>query len=400
LVAAVTQRKVIDLFAGPGGWSEALRQLGIPELGIELDEAACATRHAAGHGTLRADVAALDPARFDCETLIASPPCQAWSMAGKRGGERDRKLVYDCALELAVGNDVRELYRERCEDQRSILAVEPLRWALAIRPARMAWEQVPPVLDFWRFCARLLREQGYRVWTGILSAERYGVPQTRKRAILMASLDGPVHPPAPTHQAYVPGERAEEQHTLEGTLAPWVSMAEALGWGVTESPSPVVMTARNRQTGHDVLRGSSWRMEQFRKAQERGEWHYRNGNQPNAARRPLDEPAPKLPFGHALNSGVEWTTTPDAPWASERPATTVNTTNGIAKPGHHGEQPMSTDAIRVSLEDALVLQGFRPDYPVQGGKTKQFEQVGNAVPPPLARAIVSELVGAQLEAAV
>ena len=48
---------ILDLFAGPGGWSEGLRALGLRDIGIEWDEAACATRKAAGHLTIRADVA-------------------------------------------------------------------------------------------------------------------------------------------------------------------------------------------------------------------------------------------------------------------------------------------------------------------------------------------------------
>lgn len=86
--------RVLDLFAGPGGWDCAATELGLDPLGIEYDDNACATRKAAGLRTLQADVAALDPADFaPCELLIASPPCQAWSMAGKRQGELDKARV-------------------------------------------------------------------------------------------------------------------------------------------------------------------------------------------------------------------------------------------------------------------------------------------------------------------
>lgn len=45
----------------------------------------------------------------------------------------------------------------------------------------------------------------------------------------------------------------------------------------------------------------------------------------------------------------------------------------------------------VSVEDALLLQSFDPKYPVKGTKSKQFEQVGNTVPPILAAHVVAKL---------
>ncbi|MGH3470683.1 MAG: hypothetical protein ACRDPG_01385, partial [Nocardioidaceae bacterium] len=55
----------VDLFAGGGsGWCLAARDLGVEMLGIEWDDAACATRQAAGLATLQADVSQLDPIAF------------------------------------------------------------------------------------------------------------------------------------------------------------------------------------------------------------------------------------------------------------------------------------------------------------------------------------------------
>lgn len=69
----------LDLFAGPGGWDFAAESLGIDVLGVELDDAAVATRDAAGLSTVHADVASLDPLDFGpVDGLIASPPCQAF----------------------------------------------------------------------------------------------------------------------------------------------------------------------------------------------------------------------------------------------------------------------------------------------------------------------------------
>jgi DNA (cytosine-5)-methyltransferase 1 len=52
----------------------------------------------------------------------------------------------------------------------------------------------------------------------------------------------------------------------------------------------------------------------------------------------------------------------------------------------------SSDAVRISVEEAAVLQGFRADYPWQGSRSRRFIQIGNAVCPPLARLVVAALV--------
>lgn len=263
--------RVVDLFAGAGGWDLGARDLGIDPLGIEWMPEACATRRAAGLPTLEADVALLDPADHPCDGLIASPPCQAYSMAGKGAGRRDVDHVVACVRDLADGVDARAEYAELCEDERSMLVVEPLRWALALMPRWLAFEQVPPVLPLWELMGETLRDRGYSVWTGVLSSERYGVPQTRKRAFLIASLDGPVHPPEPTHQAYVPGEPAQDelQDSLFGDgLKPWVSMAQALGWtdGPEPSPAPAVTGGGGMTGGVEVFASKAARARAERSA--------------------------------------------------------------------------------------------------------------------------------------
>jgi DNA (cytosine-5)-methyltransferase 1 len=234
----------VDLFAGAGGWDVYCAELGIDALGIELDPRACETRAAAGYRTLQADVSKLNPADYPCDILIASPPCTAFSMAGKGKG-RDALTVYATAIQhLHAGADLdREWLDEQCDDATAHLVLEPLRWALTLEPAMIACEQVPPVLPLWQLMADALRERGYSAWAGVLEAERYGVPQTRERAILMASKNGTVAPPKPTHQRYVSGEPARHEMTFEGELLPWVSMAEALGWGMVERPSVTVLGA-------------------------------------------------------------------------------------------------------------------------------------------------------------
>lgn len=383
-----SERRIVDLFAGPGGWSEGLRMLGLSELGVEWDESACATARAAGHERLLADVTALEPTDYPCWGLIASPPCQAWSMAGKGGGRRDVGHVIDYLRTVAqgLGTKYRAHYARRCEDHRSLFVVEPLRWVEALEPEWIALEQVPPVLEMWELYADILRGWGYSVWTGVLEAERYGVPQTRERAVLMASKAHAAHPPEPTHQRYVPKEPQRHETTMFGEVLPWVSMAEALGWN-----DGALRTLGDNGSGGNKARPMSSPAPTVTSYDTAGgKWAWlRAGTNANDITRPADEPAPTLRFGARSN---------DVSWVHDRPSTTVNGDPRISEPGRHDPNESGSqqkNAVRVTVEEAAVLQSFRPDYPWQGTKTRQFEQVGNAVPPLLARAVLGELVDAQ-----
>ncbi len=92
-------------------------------------------------------------------------------------------------------------------------------------------------------------------------------------------------------------------------------------------------------------------------------------------------------------------------WQWERPATTVCGDPRIPAPGYRkgterafdgvvtSDELLSPVGIKLTVEEALTLQGFPPDYPVQGSRTKKFEQIGNAVCPPLAAAVLGALIG-------
>lgn len=70
--------------------------IGSEGLGIETNPDAWATRDAAGLETLQADVTELDPTDHPCELLIATPPCQDFSVAGKGlgiDGERGKLVL-------------------------------------------------------------------------------------------------------------------------------------------------------------------------------------------------------------------------------------------------------------------------------------------------------------------
>lgn len=412
---------ILDLFAGPGGWSHSLNVLGVRDVGLEWDEWACKTRAAAGQLTIRTDVALYPVWPFLGKTagLIASPPCQAWSMAGKRLGLVDQPLFHQAVADLATGRDTREQLLAACRDERSLLAAEPMRYLHALNtvgePEWVAMEEVPDVLPLWRQYAAILRTWGYSVWTGILNAADYGVPQTRRRATLLASRTRTAEPPPPTH-----AKLAEPESLFGPGRTQWVSMAEALGWGATDRPVPTVCAgggpgggpepfpsgsrktladARDRGTWKPQLppvvlksrrEGAGWAERHgsrenrsadapapaFTAEAHRWSWSLRSNNQANATVRRADEPAGTLFFGHRANECV-WVPDPVAP-------------DSLSE-----EQP-APESIRITAVEAGLLQTFPADYPWAGNKGQQFSQIGNAVPPRLAAHLLAPHLGKTL----
>ena len=340
-------RLILDPFGGPGGWAEGLRMLGLSEVGVELDASACATRAAAGHRTIRADVCTmpLDHLAGRVEGLIMSPPCQAFSMAGKRQGWDALNAI--CRA-IAEGD-----WSLRCPGS-EVLQVG--RWAETIRPRWIACEQVPTVNPIWLAYVVRWRDwcDGWTMWNGVLNAADYGVPQTRQRAFLVARTDGPpVHPPAPTH--------SDTGHaSMFGELRPWVSMDDAIGWGFTDKPARTICGHRQPRWIYQDRDGTHGRVLDRRTNSKTA-----GGGMAPTVPVPTDRPAPTL-TGQCLG---QW----------------------LVRDGD--------DSRTLTTQEVLTLQGFPADYPVQGNRSEVGLQVANAVPPLLAAHVIASLTGRRLEAA-
>lgn len=372
----------LDLFAGTG-WGVACRRLGIEEHGVELMPEAIATRETNGMTTAYHDVWEGLEGNSDVPDyglLIASPPCQTFSMAGGGAGRKaldevvgliDSRAYLDVAKLRAFGET---------HDPRTALVLTPLAHVARDTPTYVVFEQVPPVLPVWERCAEEMRRWGYSVWVGILNAEQYGVPQTRRRAILIARADGvEAAPPTPTHSRYY----SRDPKRLDPGVKPWVSMAEALGWASTmrsnygtggdpaargereaDEPAATVTSKADRNV---------WTAQRHRGAgmlERHGE----------RAGRPVGEPAPTV-TGNASGTtpgGFAWVPADDR---IAGPGRSDFTKGGVSRQDRPG-------TVRVTATEASALQSYPDGFEWRGTKTKQFLQIGNAVPPLLAEAIL------------
>ena len=311
--------KALDLFAGAGGWDVAARGLGIDATGVEIMPDARLTRRAADLPTAYSDVwtgLSDESVVPEHDLLIASPPCQTFSAAGRGEGRRALSEVLRLMPE-AIDNPRGLRGVGEGLDDRTALVLSPLAYVSMFRPDHVAMEQVPTVLPVWEAVCVHLRTLGYTAECAVVNAHDYGAPQSRKRAVLVASRRIEARIPEPTGKG--------------GT------MAEAIGWGITDRPSPTL-------TGHlGVTRSPSGTQRVYLDAIERGAFIFK----------PV-EPVPSR----------------------------------VAKGGIGALYAPNT--VNIDVEDGAVLQGFPRDHPFQGSKTSRSLQVGNAIPVQLAREVLRQ----------
>lgn len=381
-----TQYDAVNLFSGAGGWDVAARQLDVSGVGIELDDQPVAIARAAGHEVMHGSVTKVDPTKLGLRApgLIASPPCTTFSSAG---AGRGRPLLAE--LCHAVRRGEWWLHEDMNADPISTLALEPMRWIAARRavgtPFRwVAMEQVRQVQPLWEAYADVLRAWGYSVDTAIMSSECWGVPQTRVRSIFIASLDRSVKLPVPTHSKFY----SRDPGRLDPGVKKWVSMAEALGWGMTGRPSMTV-TSGGTDTGGAEPFGTGGRRRMQEEEREgrwvRGMLSAGGNNTAGQRERPLGEPS-------ATITGVG-----SAYWMYNRPATTVNGDYRISAPGRHEPTESGSQqrgAVRVTVEEAAALQTFPANYPWHAARTQgaRYKAVGNAIPCLLAKVVLNEVI--------
>lgn len=174
--------KALDLFAGCGGLTEGMRLAGFDVLGgVEIDPLS-AESYLLNHPDAMLwidDIRRLDPAKVladleleegDLDLLAGCPPCQGFSTI------RTRKKT------------------TAAEDPRNALVNDFLRFVRIMRPRTIMLENVPGLASFEGFktVKRLLTQAGYQCQYDVLDAADFGVPQRRRRFVLLGSRDGEI----------------------------------------------------------------------------------------------------------------------------------------------------------------------------------------------------------------
>jgi DNA (cytosine-5)-methyltransferase 1 len=340
----VRQPTVVDLFAGCGGGSLGFLAAGFRAVGaVEVDpDAAEAYEVNVGLRPLVRDISSVDgtellrPAGLrpgELTLLFGCPPCQSFTILRRGSDTTPIDLV------------------------RNALPSQYLRLVDELRPRHLAFENVPGMVEGrWRpqFQALLasLRALGYHYRSAILDAADYGVPQRRRRLLVIASRVTEARLPLPTHAAHGTNGLAIHRTVREaiGHLRPLQS-AEA------DPDDPL----------HRARRHSSIALSRLRAVPEGG------GRKDLPADLQLD--CHKGHNGHYDIYGRMW-------WDGLAPTLTSGCTNVTRGRFGHPEQDRA-----ITLREAMLLQGFPGHAVLWGGAEAMALQVGNAVPPPLTESV-------------
>jgi DNA (cytosine-5)-methyltransferase 1 len=316
LMANESTYRVLSLFTGCGGLDLGFEAAGCETIAaVDNDFEACKTlRHNRPEwNVFEGDIRNYNPAFRDIDIVIGGPPCQGFSSAGK--GDPN--------------------------DPRNFLWKEYMRVVDRVKPRAMVLENVSALThkkngDHLTGIMSALERQGYTFAYGVLNAADYGVPQARRRLVVIGLRQGTPTLPEPTH------------------VGRHLTVREAIGdldgnFDVEFSHVPP------RHAPHVAAR-----------------WAKLGPGEPdpNYRRARLD---------------------PD------KPSATIRAGGGYGPKGNHlaGFHPPIHPwrPRQLTVREAARLQSFPDEWTFKGSKTAQGRQVGNAVPVRLAEAVGLHVVG-------
>lgn len=330
----------IDLFSGCGGLSCGLEMAGHRcLLGVDANKEAIQSFAANHHeaAVYLGDIKKLSEKKLTellrgqkVDMVVGGPPCQGFSTVG-------RGVV---------------------EDERNLLFKEFVRIVKATNPKVILFENVTglvakknkPILDkIFQYFERL----GYNMDARVLSAEEFGVPEKRRRTIIMGVKGGECFFPAITH-----GVRARKKVK---------TVSEAF---------KNLKAKDGRIYNHDI------KMAQIKNEEDRARLKFIPAGK--GIRYEEDE---KSYLPKKLHYGVDWKKLRENRFRQTRlqrlPLTEPSPTILTARTSYY--HPVENRYL--TPREAAACQSFPNDFIFHGSQTAMFRQIGNAVPPVLAQAL-------------
>lgn len=352
--------KIIDLFCGCGGLTQGFWKTGRFEIVFANDDDKAAIQSYrmnfdknALHSECRdiIDLVENSPELIpQADIIIGGPPCQGFSLLNRN----------------RVGDKRRELWR---------YYMEVVRLSCA---QMVVMENVPQLLNSKEFVQILdeLKTQGFQSIIGhLLNAANYGVPETRKRTILLASKKGTVCLPFPRN---LEPKRLSQIKKLHGfqTPKPWRTVADVIG----NLPIPQGTEIRGHEPPplnlHFGRNPTPTSLERYHAVPMGGNRFDLQRNRPDITPQCWIK---KQQGGTDLFGRLWW----------DRPSVTIRTEFFKPEKGRY----LHPDQHRpITHREAARIQTFPDSFIFCGSKTEIAKQIGNAVPISLAYAIAEEAV--------
>lgn len=345
----------IDLFSGAGGMSLGAQMAGVEvRLSVEIDKFAARTYKTNHPNTdvFVGDITGFNykrPKHFHKELIVfGGPPCQGFSTSNQR--TRSAKNV---------GN---------------WLWMEFLRVVKSAKPEWVVFENVKGILEtengHFVFCVQdALSELGYTSTYSILNAEHFGVPQKRQRFFLVATLGGvaPALPTLITSNKIIVYDAFADLPELENGA---VKCSMPYRRGPQSDYAKSLRNSKPESSNHLVTRNAPHIIERYKHVPEGGNW----ANIPEELMGNYqDRTRCHTGIYHRLRN--------------DEPSVVIGNyrKNMLIHP---------TENRGLSVREAARLQSFPDTYHFEGSIGFQQQQVGNAVPPLLAKAVFESIMRA------
>jgi DNA (cytosine-5)-methyltransferase 1 len=373
--------KTIDLFSGAGGLTTGFNLAGFESLcAIDSNKKALATYQHNYPNTkvIHQDIREVNPSelrhnlgleREQLQAIIGGPPCQGFS------------------------RNIPAEYRY-IDDPQNQLYKSFLDFVKEFRPLYVIMENVPEILTAYKGLFKYqitnqLESLGYNVISSSLNAAKYGVPQTRSRAFFIASLERLIVLPKPTHHDDIKSnfknkESYYQTNLLESNSSPIVTVKDAIGdlpqlnagqkYDEDRYPSDpqtsyqtLIRNNSSKITNHIARALSSIQMSRVKLLKEGQD-----------ARDLPPELAPKKHYSGAYGR-LYW----------DQPAKTI--TRWVFHPGS-GRFFHPTQNRTITIREAARLHSYPDTFHFLGTYTEMASQIGESVPPLLAKTIAECII--------